>query len=242
MSLSTLITAGPLGGLVATPRQTMILTQMTPAGSIFDYALLRQSGGANLLGFDYDDAGDPGTVQEAVKGALDAVLTLRGKSGQLSVDLVGTDIAEVSLVTGPSIPGVAAANEASAGDVGQYLEAAIDDATPTALTDATLAAPLSLVLPAGDWDLGGMVGFKGTATSTGYLLGGTGLVNSVQPASRYLASARNAGTAPLAVDCRMALPTRRVLTAGTSTYLVVKANFSGGTCSVYGVLWARRRR
>lgn len=211
-----------------------------------------ESDGANVIAFNGDDVAPAGSLGEALGEALAAISTLQGTSAQVLVDsaTVGdVTTLTISLPSNVTFPGTAAARgsidgtSAAAGFVGEYKETILGLGSAVALTDVTVANVLTLSLGAGDWDVGGVVSFTGSATTTGYLMGGASLVTAQLPNAEFIASVRNGGTAPFGIDPRMALPPRRVVvTSTTIVYLVVKANFSSGTCSAYGKLCARRIR
>jgi hypothetical protein len=192
-------------------------------------------------------------LEDGMNAALGAVMTLNGEPGQILVEATGPDTARVALPNIVNAPGqviavgTVIADAAAAGKVGEYNEVKVAAADALALTSAAELNVLSYALQPGDWQCGGSLCFTGNgagaATATSYLIGGASLGSATLPGDEYLASVRNAGTSPLAIDTRLALPSRRLnISAETTVYLVAKASFSGGNCLAYGKLWFRRMR
>ncbi|MGF6309478.1 hypothetical protein ABIB82_003924 [Bradyrhizobium sp. i1.8.4] len=75
-------------------------------------------------------------------------------------------------------------NNASAGNVGEFISSNVASGSAVALTTGTAADVTSISLTAGDWDVEGMVTFTTTATS------------SISTVSAYISSA--SGTLPTA--------------------------------------------
>lgn len=151
----------------------------------------------------------------------------------------------VTIATGGavSLKGTTTNDNASAGQVGEYLSAS--NSTGNVLTTATINNITSLSITAGDWDVTGCVGFlvaSGSPISTLTLAAisttnnGTG---TIADGTRAEATIGPAG----ANDTSLTLPTIRLSLSGTTTYyLNGQASFSGGNVTGVGSIFARRAR
>lgn len=125
--------------------------------------------------------------------------------------------------------------------VGEYVTAT-SVGSPVSITTDTAKTVTSISLTAGDWDIGGMVGFIAAASTiiaTG--VGGASLTDNTLPAQDQYFVFYPPNTVALVPSAH--IPTRRISIAATTTiYLVAQATFSVSTCTAYGMLWGRRRR
>jgi hypothetical protein len=145
------------------------------------------------------------------------------------------------------ITGTTTNNAAQAGAVGEIITAIIN--TPgTSLTTATPANVITtpfLSLTAGDWDVWGEVCFLPAATtSITQIAAGINSVSATLPAAGSgLTQETHAALVPGAIPQCFDVVERRVSIAGTTPYyLVAQAAFTISTLTVFGTLYARRRR
>lgn len=151
-------------------------------------------------------------------------------------------------------------SETAAGVVGECLfQARPRDGSSPAMTSGVtmnvLATPLTLT--PGDWDLSGLVGFLGSATSFTSARGEPSIVSATvnNPPTTPLGAVNSSGVMAVAFtgsafnlnsgDVVLPFNTIRVtISANQTIYLVANTAFSGGggTCAVYGHLMARRAR
>jgi hypothetical protein len=148
----------------------------------------------------------------------------------------------VIATSGNGITGTTTNNNANTGVVGEYVSSTIASGSAVSLTALTIANITSISLTAGDWDASGVVDFTGTTTTGTFttVAVSTGAAN-VNTNGQYV----NAGAfSPGAVaDAVIASPIVRFSIGATTTiYLNVKANWTAGTLTGYGVLRARRVR
>lgn len=143
--------------------------------------------------------------------------------------------------TTAGIVGTTAGDNVNAGSVGEYVSAT--NSSGTSLTSGTAATVTSILLTAGDWNVGGtvlltagggasMTNSVGGISSTAATLGGIGTYSQLQ-------------TGGLGSGGGWAYPTpiiRYDVTTNTTVYLIGYASFSSGTVSATGVIWARRIR
>jgi lysophospholipase L1-like esterase len=139
------------------------------------------------------------------------------------------------------IAGTTTGGNASPGAVGEYLSATLPAAQAVTLADGTVAEVARLDLPAGDWDVTGVVDFHGSGAAPVYLQAGSSSVPTALGSQDTYCS--EAGGAAMPVDAAKAIPTVRYsLNAPATVYLVAKAGFPAASLSAYGTLRARRMR
>lgn len=154
-------------------------------------------------------------------------------------------------VTGPTggfpigqIPGTSTNDNAATGNVGEYISAQVASGSAVALATSTAKTITSVTLTAGDWDISALFQSVPNATVTQFagcyaLAADTldttpgRLASPPQPAITY------AGT----VGVHIPLPDYRFSLAATTTvFFNAFIAFTGGTCSAFGIIRARRVR
>jgi hypothetical protein len=173
------------------------------------------------------------------------VLSSSSSNNSSSGALVVTGGVGVGGVVSPAggVRGTATNDNAAAGIVGEFASVDVAYASRVALTSGTAANAVSLSLTAGDWDVQFNPVF--TQTTAGTVLG---LLSGVSSTTATLpSSAGERGHSPSGPngnsDFSLGAPRRRIsLSATTTIYGVVTANFSSGAFSVYGFMSARRVR
>jgi hypothetical protein len=128
--------------------------------------------------------------------------------------------------------------------VGDYQESIVASGSAVALTSNTVANVTSMSLPAGDWNIFGVLGFLPAAsTSITQVTGGSSSTSATLDAMGTSFNMTSAAVVPGAVGQELPLPTARVvLTVPTTIYLVARAVFSVSTMGAYGKLCARRAK
>ena len=147
------------------------------------------------------------------------------------------------------IIGTAAADNASAGNVGEVITSTIAVGSAVALSTGVAKTVTSITLTAGDWDVFGNVYFTLGGTTTASLAqAGINTSTNTFPAAPdntlgfvgWQVTAANAVTGsiqPLSIGTF-----RQSVSGSTTIFLVAFANFATSTCAAYGSVWARRRR
>lgn len=141
--------------------------------------------------------------------------------------------------TTQGIVGTTTNDNAAAGYVGELVTSQVNQGSGVSLSNGIAANVTSISLTAGDWDVWG--NFNITATgSTTIFFGWTSNTSATSPnAAFYTAVAGSAGGQGIG----MPVPYRRVSLSGTTTvYLSCQANFSSGTATGSGGIFARRAR
>jgi|SRR5271166_1261549 len=156
--------------------------------------------------------------------------------------LYGNGAAKVTALAPGQIPGSAANDSASAGNIGEFITATT---TGVALTSGAALTITSIALTAGDWDVWGDVVFlpAGTTTIQGFATASNTVTNTFP--STTTGGGLNKIFAPLTTGNSQALPVgcERYSFAGTTTvYLVALAFFGVSTMAADGKLSARRAR
>ena len=137
-----------------------------------------------------------------------------------------------------NLVGTTTNDDASAGNVGEYISSVIGFASPISLVNATPANITSISLTAGDWDVSGIAAFSASGATVTYV---NGSINSVSVTPNVLAFSRREGAITQMVSIAIA-PLRFSLAATTTIYLVSNNSFSSGTLSAFGRIDARRVR
>lgn len=128
-------------------------------------------------------------------------------------------------------------DSASAGYVGELISSIVLFGSATSLSTGVAKNITSILLPAGDWDVFGNVGFTGPASTVVNQVGWISSTSATLPDQALRAQNTNSGTGNgMAVTNVFQLP------SPTTIYLSALSNFSGGTLSVFGYIYARRRR
>ena len=148
-------------------------------------------------------------------------------------------------LTTPNIVGTSTNDNAAAGSVGQYVESEVASGSAVALTTITTADITSISLPAGDWDVWGVVLTTAAGTTAT-----TNVFAAINTTSATLPTAPNGGgynrnLVPATGNTLPTLPLsqKRISLSGTTTvYMVIYATFTTSTLSAWGGLYARRRR
>ena len=203
------------------------------------------------------------TLGAAVSTLNGLVSQLQGTAGQITVTQSG-QVFTLSLPNAVAFPGTAASlgfadgSSASSGYVGQYIDSAngspstiptptnVPTGAPGSIVVAAVNAPL--VLPAGDWDIEGVVTITqngSTSSNVANVLVGISTVNNSLPAASYIANDCTIGTRLSVGSKTIPLVPLRATNAGAQTfYPIVQANYSAssGTIGATAFLKARRAR
>jgi hypothetical protein len=148
-------------------------------------------------------------------------------------------------INNPNIVGTATNDSAASGSVGEYMESEIVSGSAVSLTTATGANITTLSVPAGDWDIGGVVAFSGNAlTQVDVETGSISLVSATSDNSTKAQATFAAGTLAHRLSATFyTLATKRYSFASTTTvYLVASGVFTINSLSAFGRIWARRVR
>jgi hypothetical protein len=138
--------------------------------------------------------------------------------------------------------GVVDGSNATAGQVGEFMTASVAAGSAVGLSNGVYGAAVVLNLTAGDWDVWGIVAFTGQSTTAINILRASVSASPTTMAT-VMAQMCGGGTVFAYGDPTFSVgPTRVSLTASASYYLTILGTFSGGTCSTYGSIMARRVR
>lgn len=143
-------------------------------------------------------------------------------------------------------PGIAIAQDAQAGNVGEYIASVIASGSAVSLSNGTPANMTSISLTPGDWDVCAQFTFALAVTTVVMLFAGSVSLGSATldaTNGRLFEVIFPSGFTPGGGDMAFNVqPVRFSLNAATTIYATVQANFSTSTCSVFGLLRARRVR
>jgi hypothetical protein len=148
-------------------------------------------------------------------------------------------------VSAGQYPGEPTTGSATAGNVGEYSESVVLQASAEALTTNVANDIVQITLAAGDWDISGSIGFIPAASTSITVLHGSwstaaDTVNTT--IGRYFQHVQPAAV-PGAVPLAFAIPTYRFSLSGSTTVrLVALATFTVAGLSAFGIIRARRVR
>lgn len=127
-------------------------------------------------------------------------------------------------------------------NLGQYVESQVAQGSAVALTTNTTANVTSITLPAGDWNIFGVVSFiPAASTSITVLNGGSSQTSATLDVLGTSFGFTQAAVVPTAVAQTFPIPMDRVVLNQTTTiYLVARATFTVSTLGAFGVIGARR--
>lgn len=145
------------------------------------------------------------------------------------------------------IIGTTTNDNAAALSVGEYVESKIASGSAVSLVNATGKNLTSISLTAGDWDVEIIYQFTGNSATTVQAVGGTlsTTSNTLDTTNGQGGYHSYAGGTPFSTanPTVFTIPRQRVSIASTTTYYAVAyAQFATNTCSVYGMMNARRVR
>jgi hypothetical protein len=187
----------------------------------------------------YTLGGTPSVPTTALTGALQAAQE-PAHTGQMT-NSAGSLATVVNSVTG-----TATNDNATAGNVGEYKETIVLQASQVALTAATPATAVTLSLPAGDWDVSAIGIFNPAGTTTfNYVSISLSLTTNVldTTSGRFVQNPYPAGFNAGGVNVALPVPSYRFsFSTTTSVFLVLQSNFATSTMGGYGILKARRMR
>lgn len=230
------------GGTNATSQvaaRNNIFPTPTRAGDIFYY------NGTNIVSLAGNNSGTQ-FLQETSAG-VPSWATVSGAGTVTSITCFGTAITAsgVCATTG-QLPGTATNDNATAGNVGQYLSSIVLFGAAVTLTSGSPLDVTTITLSAGDWDLQGVCAEQpgGATTSTSFICNITTTANTLNNIpSDGGAFAFNQGALASGSGMSLTTDTARVSIATSTTYhLVAQATFAVSTMGAYGKLRARRVR
>jgi hypothetical protein len=203
---------------------------------------------ANQVMADLNDIVSGTNTNGAHNGPNSDITSLTGLTTPLAANQGGTGIAAPGsannilqsngsgLWQATPLLGVTDGSNAAAGQVGEYISST--QATGQALATATALSVTSIVLSAGDWEVGGHVYFTisaGTTIVIGWFTANAS--NAAQPGFGLFSSTTAFSSGSISI------PLMRLSISSPSTQnLMAQASFASGTAAATGTIWARRKR
>jgi len=170
-------------------------------------------------------------------------------SGQSGTSRSANRIDPITTGVGVALKGVTNASSATAGDVGELLEATLLVGSAVNLTTNTITDIVSLALTPGDWDVEGLVSFSPSAgTNVSKFISALNTASATLPLSGTTARREltydSAGIVPNGAGTidQAPGPIRVNVSSNTTVYLVARATFTVSSCGAYGHIRARRVR
>ena len=211
------------------------------------------SGGTVSPGTQYDlgyYATTSSTISPLATANSGVLVTSSGGAPSISSTLPAFTTSSITFSpTTGGIVGTTTNDNVTAGDVGEYISASIENGGATvSLSSGATSNVLSISLTAGDWDVCGTVSFQGNSSTTvvnmyssislssGAADATAGRINIIgYPTGTLLFNNSNS------ISCSV-LPVRLSLGTTTTVYLVANATFGVSTMVTFGNIRARRIR
>jgi hypothetical protein len=216
-------------------------------------ALMYSGQGLARIGIGLDNSPDPN--DGTTSGSNFIISTFLDNGAPNAVPFVlhratGNIILLGNLTLGPGgLLGVHDNSNAPIGAVGQYLTANLPSGAAVGLSQDTNANVTSLVLPAGDWDVWGTVGYISDPIATptffnaGVWLNTASATTPVDAGNGAFTLMGGVPATQFADGTRLNTGTLRVSgIANTTVFLSTNVNFTGTAVRAYGFIGARRRR
>lgn len=139
--------------------------------------------------------------------------------------------------------GVTNGLNAAAGFVGEYITATAA-AAAVSLTSPTASNVTSIILTPGDWEVGGVVNYTPTGTTSITVLaqGASSATGALGAQDSFSLWATAANVVGVNIVTNLIPGVRFNVTVATTVFLVAKATFSASTLSAGGTIWALRIR
>jgi hypothetical protein len=163
----------------------------------------------------------------------------------LAVNTAGTSVV-FAQPRGDQLLGTALNDNATAGNVGEFISATLNQGSAIGITSATATTLTSIALTAGDWDLWGQVNYIPAGTTSIANVNAT--VNTSTNTFNFANGFFSSFTFPAFVPGNFVSHTIsvgpiRVSLSGSATYfLIAQASFTVSTCTAFGNIQARRVR
>jgi hypothetical protein len=149
-------------------------------------------------------------------------------------------------VSAGQYPGTATNDNATAGNIGEYVESVIASGSAVSLTTATAADITTISLTAGDWDVSTNCSFITAATTsvTEVACSVSTTLNTTDATNGRLSILFMAAVVPTAGTTMSSAvqPVRFSLSGTTTIHMVALARFTVSTMTGYGIIRARRIR
>lgn len=163
----------------------------------------------------------------------DGFVKSRASDGKLTVD---------SSSYAPLV-GTTSANNATAGNVGEYISSSVVQGSAVSLVTATPKTVTSIVLTAGDWDVTAIGCLNGASTGTEFDVAIGATTNSLTGTVLGDSRCQSPTVSLTGADASLMVPEFRVNISGSATYyLIVQETFTVGSPKAYGRISARRVR
>lgn len=154
-------------------------------------------------------------------------------------------IAVVTNGGGVRLRGTNTNDSAAAGNIGEYISSTVVLGSAVSLTNNTPANVTSISLTAGDWDVSCTLNLTTVNITTGSvnIIGSISTTTATLDGTDTRESSLPLGSGPIGGSARIVVgPSRFSLSATTTIFMVAEVSFTGGSCSAYGTIRARRMR
>jgi len=189
------------------------------------------SAGDGLVAFNvYNGAG---SKQSWVPGGGNTTVTFPAATGTLALGTAG------------QYPGETTNGNATAGNIGEYVESVVVSGSAVALVTGTAKTVTSISLTAGDWDVDaiGYIAPAATTNVTNSAVSISGTTNTFDGTPGKANGFTTTGVVTGGPSLSQVIPPYRLsLSATTTVFLICQAVFTISTASAFGIIRARRAR
>lgn len=195
---------------------------------------ITSSAGLNLLGFTYTASAVNYISFTNNTTGNTPIIQGTGSDSNVTLALIGKGTG------GAKVQGTGTNDSAGSGYVGELIQSVISTGSAVSISNGTAKDLTSISLTAGDWDVYGNINVAYTGNYTGLLVW-CSLTSATTPDSSLLNQHSNGSNGSNNIG--LPAPFFRVNIASTTTvYVSALAQFSTGSASMSGGIYARRRR
>lgn len=250
LGLGDVATLNAGSGLTSSAGNLILANSGVSAGSYPNANITVSADGRITAATSGSGAGDVVGPASATDNAAVRFDTTTGKLTQNSALLIADTTGALSRSGGGGIAvqGTNASGNATAGDVGEVIQAILGSGSAIVLTSNSVSNVTSISLTAGDWDIQGQVAFSFAGTTTySQALSWLSTTSATIPAADSLSAPFSRvnvpSHAPGSIDMPIPTGTGRISLGSTTTlYLSCRATFATAGLNAYGFIWARRAR
>lgn len=233
----------PLGSAAAVNGVTYLSFSGVGAtgGSQVSYSLLDPVNGGSEIGTaTYTSSNNTLTSRTPTKSTTGSSFINASSGTLILASLRGEDLN--SFIVAGQLLGTGTNDNASTGNVGEYLTSTVSSGSGVAFTSAGNVNITTLPLGAGDWDVGGIVGFF-PSSNVSTIVVWTSSQSATVPADVIGQGAVTVLQATFTSGARQTVPVGdRRYSVASSTTAYLSAQITGSSGIAYGFMWARRPR
>jgi hypothetical protein len=179
----------------------------------------------------------------ATAQATNLTLILPAVDGSANFIMKTNGSGVLSLTNGSQVAGTATNDNASVGNIGEFISSIILSSSPVTLTSNATVNVASISLTAGDWDVWGNVNFISAGVAPTQEAAWTSTTSATPPNQAFYNSNNSSLTTNISANSGISAPYQRYsLSITTTVFLSAFLGNSSGNGSACGAIYARRAR